>query len=309
MIEEAHERIRPYIHRTPVLTSGSINQIAGCSIFFKCENLQKVGAFKARGALNAILSLPSEMRSKGVATHSSGNHGQAVARAAQITGCKAYIVMPSNATEMKKKGVRAYGGEIIECEPTLEARLATLAEVIQKTGATEIHPYNNYAVMTGQATAARELFEEVSSLDTIMVPVGGGGLLSGTIMAAKYFAPQVEVLAAEPAGADDAYRSLKSGRIEPSQSDTIADGLVVTLGDKTFAIIRENLRDIIVVSEEEIIAAMRLVWERMKLIIEPSGAVPLAGVLKAGDTLAGKKVGVIFSGGNVDIGKVCNYFV
>lgn len=307
-IIEAHERIRPYIHHTPVMTSGSIDEIAGCQLFFKCENLQNVGAFKARGALNAVLSLSKEARRHGVATHSSGNHGQAVARAAQLTGIKAYIIMPNNASEIKKKGVRTYGGEIIECEPTLEARIATLDSIIRKTGAIEIHPYNNYDVMTGQATAAKELIEDAPPLDFIAVPVGGGGLLSGTALTAKFFSPQTIVLAGEPSGADDAYRSLHSGKIEPSQYDTIADGLMVTLGDKTFAIIRQHIKDIIVVADKEIVAAMRLVWERMKMIVEPSGVVGLAAVLKQKERFAGKKVGIIFSGGNIDLTKALKFF-
>lgn len=307
-ILEAHERVKPYIHRTPVMTSKSIDELAGCSFYFKCENLQNVGAFKARGALNAVLSLSREERANGVATHSSGNHGQAVARAAKIAGIKAYIVMPRNAADIKKRGVRAYGGEIIECEPTLEAREAALKNIIDKTGAVEIHPYNNYAVMNGQATAARELIEDAPHLDYIIVPVGGGGLLSGTVMAAKFFSPNTIVIAGEPAGADDAYRSLQSGKIEPSQADTIADGLIVTLGTKTFAIIREHIKEIVVVTDEEIIYAMRLIWERMKMVVEPSGAVPLAAALKQTEKLRGKKVGIIFSGGNVDLAKAAKFF-
>src|SRR4051812_29718560 len=269
-ILEAHERIKPFIHRTPVLTSSSIDEIAGCKIFFKCENFQNVGAFKARGAMNAALSLTPEQRSKGIATHSSGNHAQAVARAAKILSIKAYIVMPSTAPEIKKKGVRGYGGEIFECEPTLQARETTLADVIKKTGAFEIHPFNNYEVMAGQATASVELFEEVKDLDFILAPVGGGGLLSGTSLATKFFSPKTIVIAGEPAGADDAYRSLKSGKIEQSQSNTIADGLLTTLGDKIFPLIRDNVKEVITVTDPEIIAAMRLIWERLKIVIEPS---------------------------------------
>jgi threonine dehydratase len=233
-IIEAHERIKAYVHRTPVLTSESINTISGCSIFFKCENLQKVGAFKARGAMNAALKIPESDRSKGIATHSSGNHAQAIARAGKILCVPAYIVMPNNAPQIKKDGVKGYGGQIFECEPTLQARETTLADVIAKTGATEIHPFNNYHVITGQATAAKELFEEFNDLDYLLAPVGGGGLLSGTLMAAKYFSPKTKVIAGEPEGADDAYRSMQSGKIELSQSNTIADGLLTTLGDKTF---------------------------------------------------------------------------
>jgi len=308
-IIEAHERIKPYISHTPVMTSQSVNERAGCQVFFKCENFQKVGAFKSRGAMNAALSLSPEQRAKGIATHSSGNHAQAIARAAKIMGIKSYIVMPRTAPEIKKRGVRGYGGEIFECEPTLQARETTLAEVIGKTGATEIHPFNNYEVIAGQATAAKELFEEVGQLDVIMVPVGGGGLLSGTALATKYFSPGTVVIAGEPAGSDDAYRSLKSGKIEQAQSNTIADGLLTSLGDKTFPIIQENVKEIITVTDDEIIDALRLVWERMKIIIEPSCAVPLAALLKEKDKFSGKRVGIILTGGNVDLERVLNLLV
>jgi threonine dehydratase len=307
-IEQAHERIKSYVHRTPVLTSESINVIAGCSIYFKCENLQKVGAFKARGAMNAALQVPEAPRSKGIATHSSGNHAQAIARAGKILGIPAYIVMPNNAPQIKKEGVKGYGGQIFECEPTLQARETTLADVISKTGATEIHPFNNYHVITGQATASKELFEEVNDLDYLLAPVGGGGLLSGTLLAAKYFSPKTKVIAGEPEGADDAYRSMQSGKIEPSQSNTIADGLLTTLGDKTFLIIKENVDRVITVNDAEIVSAMRLVWERMKIIIEPSAAVTFAALLKDKGSFKGKKVGIIISGGNVDLEKALKLF-
>lgn len=300
-IAEAHARIKPYIHRTPVLTSTGIDEEAGCRLFFKCENFQKIGAFKARGAINALLSLSADDRSKGVATHSSGNHAQALARAAMLMGTKAYIVMPRNASEVKKKGVEGFGGEIYLCEPTLEARETTLAEVIRKTGATEIHPFNNERVIAGQATAALELFEEVSDLDFIVAPVGGGGLLSGTALSARFFSPETQVIAGEPAGADDAYRSMKSGRIETSQANSIADGLLTTVGIVTFPIIQEHVKEVITVTDGEIVKAMRLVWERMKIIIEPSAAVPLAAVQKQKEKFQGKRVGIIFSGGNVDL--------
>ena len=308
-ISDAHERIKTYISHTPVMTSQSVNDRTGCNVFFKCENFQKVGAFKARGAMNAALSLTPEQRAKGIATHSSGNHAQAIARAAKILGIKSYIVMPRTAPEIKKRGVKGYGGEIFECEPTLQAREATLAEVINKTGATEIHPFNNYDVIAGQATAAKELFEEVGHLNVIMVPVGGGGLLSGTALAAKYFSPNTIVIAGEPAGSDDAYRSLKSGKIEQAQSNTIADGLLTTLGDKTFPIIIEHVTEIITVTDEEIIDALKLVWERMKIIIEPSCAVPLAALLKEKERFAGKRVGIILSGGNVDLERVLKLMI
>ncbi len=307
-IRAAHERIVPYIHRTPVMTSASIDEMAGCSIFFKCENFQKVGAFKARGAMNAILKLSPEERRKGVATHSSGNHAQALARAAKILGVPSFIVMPRTAPEIKKRGVRAYGGEIFECEPTLAARESTLAGVIAKTGAAEIHPFNNEDVMEGQATCAKELFEEVPKLDFLLAPVGGGGLLSGTALAAKYFSPTTVVIAGEPAGSDDAYRSLHSGKIEPAQSNTIADGLLTTLGTKTFPVIRDLVKDIITVTDEEIINAMRIIWERLKIIVEPSCAVPFAAVLKDKSRFAGKRVGVILSGGNVDLERAAKLF-
>jgi threonine dehydratase len=307
-IEKAHQRIKEHIHQTPVLTSASIDEVAGCSIFFKAENFQKIGAFKARGAMNAALSLPEAARTNGICTHSSGNHAQALARAAKILGVKSYIVMPRTAPDVKKKGVRAFGGEIFECEPTLEARETTLAEVIKKTGAAEIHPFNNYDVIAGQATAAKELLEEAGKLNFIIAPVGGGGLLSGTALAAKYFSPETIVLAGEPTGADDAYRSLKSGKIEPSQSNSIADGLLTSLGDKTFPLIREHVKDIITVTDKEIIEAMRLIWERLKIIVEPSCAVPFAAVLKDKARFAGKQVGVILSGGNVDLARAFKLF-
>lgn len=304
----AHERIKSYIHHTSVMSSGSIDALAGCRVYFKCENFQKIGAFKARGAMNAVLSLSEEERAKGVATHSSGNHAQALARAAKIMGIRAYIVMPRTAPEIKKKGVRAFGGEITECEPTLEARESTLAEVIKRTGATEIHPFNNYDVIAGQATAAIELLDTAGELDFMLAPVGGGGLLSGTLLAAKYFSPRTKVIAGEPAGADDTFRSLKSGKIEPSQADTVADGLLTSLGDKTFPLIKEMVSEVITVNDHEIISAMRLIWERMKIIVEPSCAVPFAAVLKEKEKFAGKNVGIILSGGNVDLERAFKLF-
>lgn len=307
-ISEAHERIQPYIERTPVLTSASLNELAGCQLYFKCENFQKVGAFKARGATNAALKLSKEERAKGLATHSSGNHAQAIARAGKMLGVKSYIVMPRTAPEIKKRGVRGYGGEIFECEPTLQAREETLAKVIAKTGASEIHPFNNYDVVEGQATCAKELFEQAGGLDIVVAPVGGGGLLSGTALAAKFFSPTTVVMAGEPAGSDDAYRSMQSGKIEPAQSNTIADGLLTTLGDKTFPIIYENVKEVITVTDEEIIAAMRLIWERLKIIVETSCAVPFAAVLKEKEKFKGKRVGIILTGGNVDLEKVGTWF-
>jgi threonine dehydratase len=307
-IEQAHKRIAAYIHRTPVMTSSSLNTTAGCQLFFKCENFQKVGAFKARGAMNAALLIPLEKRTKGVATHSSGNHAQAVARAAQIIGMKAFIVMPHNSSEIKKKGVISYGGEIFACEPNQQAREAMLKDVIKKTGATEIHPFNNFAVMTGQATVAKELLEDINSLDFIVAPVGGGGLLSGSALTAKFYSPTTKVVGAEPEGADDAFRSMQSGKIEPSGMNSIADGLLTSLGDKTFSIIQKEVEEIITTSDKEIISAMRLVWERLKIIIEPSAAVTLAVVLKQKEKFSGKRVGIILSGGNIDLEKAGKLF-
>jgi len=304
-INEAHDRIKKYIHNTPVLTSRSINEITGCEIFFKCENLQKVGAFKFRGASNAVLSLTKEELAKGVATHSSGNHAAALALAARNVGAKAYIVMPTSAPQIKKDAVTGYGAEIIFCEPTLEARETTLNKVVEKTGATFIHPYNNYTIIAGQATAAKELIEEVGEFDIVMAPVGGGGLLSGTALSTNYILPNAKVIAGEPKGADDAFRSLRDGKIYPSVNPrTIADGLLTSLGERTFGIIQKYVDEIITVEEESIISAMRMVWERMKIIIEPSSAVPLAAVMENKDKFRGKKIGMIFSGGNVDMDKL-----
>lgn len=307
-IEAAHARIKVYINRTPVLTSEAIDNLVGGSIFFKCENLQKIGAFKARGAMNAVLTLSPEARAKGVATHSSGNHAQAIARSAKIMGIKSYIVMPHTAPEIKKQGVLSFGGEIFECEPTLESRETRLQEVVNNTGASVIHPFNNYEVITGQATAAKELLEDIPLLDVIIPPVGGGGLLSGTALTAKYFSPSTLVYAGEPEGADDAYRSLKSGSIQPSQSNSIADGLLTTLGDKTFPIVRDHVKEVITVSDPEITNAMRILWDHLKVIVEPSGAVPFAAILKAKEKFNGKRVGVIISGGNVDLTRAAKLF-
>ncbi len=308
-VSAAHERIKKYIHHTPVMTSASIDEIAGCKVFFKCENFQKVGAFKSRGAMNAALKLSKDQLSKGLATHSSGNHAQALARAAMILGVKSYIVMPRTAPEIKKRGVRGYGGEIFECDPTLEARETTLAEVVKKTGATEIHPFNNFDVIEGQATCAKEFFEETPPLDFILTPVGGGGLLSGTALATKFFSPKTIVIAGEPELANDAYRSMQSGKIEPAlPPNSIADGLLTSLGNKTFPIIHDGVQKVITVSEDEIIAAMKLIWERLKIIVETSCAVPFAAVLKEKEKFKNKNVGIILSGGNVDLNKVGKWF-
>ena len=301
-IEEAQRRIQPYINKTPVMSSSSLNAATGSDLYFKCENFQKVGAFKARGALNAILSLTNKDRNKGVATHSSGNHAQAVAYAAGLLGIPAYIVMPKNAPEVKKKAVKDYGGKIVECLPTLEARESTLREVINDTGAIAIHPYDDEVIITGQATAAKELFSQVANLDVVVTPVGGGGLLSGTILAAKYFSPATKVYAGEPEGANDAWKSLQEGKIIPSVApNTIADGLLTSLGILNFEIIRPGVEDILTVSDKLILEAMRWLWERMKLVVEPSGAVPLAAVLKQPEIFQGKKTGIILSGGNVGL--------
>ncbi len=304
-IQDAAIRIAPYVHTTPVLSSQNLNQMFGVELYFKCENFQKVGAFKARGAMNAIFSMEADKISKGVATHSSGNHAQAVALGAQQKGVPAYIVMPSNAPAVKRAAVLGYGAEVISCEPTLEARESTLQRVVDETGAQFIHPYNDWRVIAGQATAAIELLAEISGLDAIFTPVGGGGLLSGTALTAHYSAPEVEVFAGEPLGADDAARSFQEGKLIPSQNpNTIADGLLTSLGDKTFAVIQRHVKNIFTVEEEEIVAAMRLIWERMKIIVEPSCAVPFAAVIQQKEKFAGKKVGIILSGGNVDLGKL-----
>jgi len=305
IIEEAAKRIAPFVHRTPVLTSSSINAMLGAEIFFKCENFQKIGAFKYRGATNAVLLLSADEKKNGVATHSSGNHAQALALAAKINKLKAYIVMPENSSAVKINAVKGYGAEVILCAPNQPARENTLADIINKTGATLIHPYNNYSIIAGQATAAKELIEEIKNFDIIIAPVGGGGLLSGTALSTHYFSPQSIVIAGEPANADDAYRSLQKGEMLPSNPpNTIADGLLTSLGDKTFEIIRKHVKEIVTVTEEEIIAAMRLVWERMKIIIEPSSAVPLAAAIKSKERFKDKRIGIIISGGNVDLNKL-----
>jgi len=302
---EAAERISKYVCKTPILTCETINKITKANIFFKCENFQKVGAFKFRGATNAILSLSQKDRNKGVATHSSGNHAQAVALAALLSHVKAYIVMPNNAPNVKRAAVQGYGAEIFDCLPTLESREEILENVMRDTGAVMVHPYDDYKIIAGQATAAKELIEDCIELNYILTPVGGGGLLSGTALAAKYLTPQTKVIAGEPEGADDAYRSLKSGKIIPSVNpDTVADGLLTSLGERNFEIIKKYVNDIITVSDQEILNAMKLVWERMKIIIEPSAAVPLAAVIKNPERFSGSSIGIILSGGNVDFSAV-----
>ncbi|MDN4166749.1 threonine/serine dehydratase [Cytophagales bacterium LB-30] len=304
-IQAAAQRIAPLIHHTPVLHSESIDAIAGCTVYFKCENFQKIGAFKMRGASNAILSLSAEERAQGVATHSSGNHAQAVARAAKVLGIPAYIVMPETAPKVKIEAVKGYGAEVILCPPKLKDREAYLAEVVSRTGAQVIHPYDDERIIAGQGTAALELLEEQPDLQIILTPVGGGGLLSGTAIAAKSLKPGIQVIAGEPLGADDAYRSFHSGKKEINTStNTLADGLLTNLGDRNLEIILQYVDDIIRVSDEEIVQAMRLIWERMKIIIEPSCAVPFAAVLQQKERVAGKKIGIILSGGNVDLAKL-----
>ena len=299
------EAIRPLIHRTPVLTCETLNRMSGASLFFKCENFQKIGAFKMRGAASAALRLTEEQRRRGIATHSSGNHAQAVARAAQVLGIPAYIVMPENAPEIKKKATEGYGARIIFCAPTQAAREEALERVVADTGAWFIHPYNDYNVIAGQATSALELIEDTPGLDALIAPVGGGGLMSGTALSTRYFAAGARVYGAEPERVNDAWRSFHSGHIETNAStDTIADGLRTNLGEKTFAILREHLEEIYTVSEEGILEAMHLIWERMKIIIEPSCAVPFAAVLAHPEVFRGKRIGIILTGGNVDFKEV-----
>ena len=304
-IKAAAERIKPYIHRTPVLTNESLNQKVGSQVFMKCENLQKVGAFKFRGASNAVWSLTDEEAERGVVTHSSGNHAQALALAARMRGIPAYIVMPNNAPQVKKDAVAGYGGRITFCEPTLEARETTMDRIRLDTGATVVHPYNNEQVIAGQGTAALELLEDVPDLDVIIAPVGGGGLLSGTSIAAAGIKKGIRVIAAEPELADDAFRSMQAGNIILSVNPkTIADGLLTSLGTLTFPVIQERVEQIVTVSEAGIIDSMKFIWERAKIIIEPSAATVIAVLCEKKIDLAGLKVGVILSGGNVDLNKL-----
>jgi len=310
-IKSAARLIDGFIHRTPVLKSTCINEILGAEIWFKCENFQKAGAFKFRGASFNILSLTKEEMKRGVCTHSSGNHAQALALAAKKRGVKAFIVMPENSSSVKIAAVKAYGGKITFCKPNLEAREQTLKKIKTETGAKEIHPYNDFKTITGQATAAMELIQEIPDLDVMMAPVGGGGLLSGTALVTKYLSPGTKILAGEPKNADDAYRSFYAKKFIPSVNpDTLADGLLTSLGSLTFPIIMENVDQIITASEKSIIKAMHLIWERMKIIVEPSSAVPLAALIEIiennGDELdfKGKKIGIILSGGNLDLNKL-----
>jgi len=304
-VRSAARRIGPYVHRTPVLTCSTLDRMVGAEVYFKCENLQKVGAFKFRGACNAASCLSDEEAMRGLGTHSTGNHAAAVALAARMRGTRAFLVMPRDASRCKVAAVEEYGGNIISCEPTLASRTVVMDRVLEETGATFIHPSNDPYIIAGQGTATLELLEEVPGLDVVLAPVGGGGLLSGTALAAAGLSPQTRVLGAEPEGADDAYRSLQEGRIVPSVNpQTVADGLLTSLGDNTFPIIREHVEQIVTVSEEAIIAGMRHVWERMKIIIEASAAVPVGALLEGKIDLSGLRVGVILSGGNVDLDKL-----
>lgn len=304
-IRQAHQRIGQHILNTPILTSHSIDDMTGANISFKCENFQKVGAFKMRGATNAIFSYRPEERVAGFATHSSGNHAQAVALAARLADSKAYVVMPNNAPKVKISAVKGYGAEVVFCEPNEKAREDTCNEVIEKTSAKFVHPFDDPDIIAGQATAAKEFIEEGMDVDIMMTPVGGGGLAAGTALAVNYLTPTTKVILAEPEEVNDAYQSFKTGKLVPATNKpTIADGLKTSLGHLNFEIIQTHVNDILTVSESEIVDAMRLVWERMKIIIEPSCAVPLAAVLKNKTMFAGKKIGIILTGGNVDLGNL-----
>jgi len=307
-IQAAHSRIERFVHRTPVMTSVQLNRIFGCELFFKCENFQKVGAFKFRGAANAVLSLSDEEKKRGVITHSSGNHAAALALAASMNGIKATIVMPETAPEVKKKAVAGYGAEITFCKPTLQAREETTSMIIEKTGANLVHPYDNFNVICGQGTAAVELLQERPDLEIIVAPVGGGGLLSGTATAARGLSPGIKIYGAEPLNADDARRSFIAGRIFPSLSpQTICDGLLTSLSNMTFAVIKGSVDDIFTAKEESIAECMLLVWERMKIIIEPSSATVLAIIKENPALFSGKRTGLIISGGNVDFRRLPFY--
>ena len=301
-VREAHARIREKIVRTPVMTSTTLDKLTGCQVFLKCENFQRVGAFKFRGALNTVSQLPSAERERGVITHSSGNHAQALALAASMEGVKATIVMPKNSPRVKVNATRDYGAEIVFCENSSEARVQVAKDLIEKHNYTLVHPYDDERIIAGAGTCALELIEDVESVDYMFVPVGGGGLISGTSIATKGLCPKARMIGVEPEKADDAYRSFKAGKIFPSvYPNTIADGLRTQLSELTFRVIQENVDDIILVSEKEIIDAMRFLWERMKMVVEPSGAVSLAGVLKMKDELTDLRIGIILSGGNIDL--------
>jgi threonine dehydratase len=301
----AHERIKPHIHRTAILTSRVINELSGAELFFKCENFQKAGAFKARGASNAVFGLNDAQTATGVATHSSGNHGTCLSYAAGRRGIPCTVVMPRTAPQAKKDAVRGYGGKVVECEPSTSSREAVFAEVVAETGAEFVHPYNDPRVIAGQATCAKELVEQVDHLDAVIAPIGGGGMVSGTCLTLSNLAPKIKIYAAEPEQADDAYRSFKAGHIIADDApDTVADGLKVPLKDLTWHFVSKHVTDIFTASEQEIVDAMKLIWKRMKIIMEPSSAVPLATILKNRDVFAGRRVGMIITGGNVDLDKL-----
>jgi len=304
-IQSAHSRIKPFIHQTPVMSSQQLNNLFNCELFFKCENFQKVGAFKFRGATNAVLSLTSEEKSRGVVTHSSGNHAAALALAARMNGVKANIVMPDNAPIVKKNAVAGYGAEITFCKPTLQAREETTRIIMEKTGATLVHPYDNFNVICGQGTAALELLKEKSDLGMVIAPIGGGGLMSGTSTCVKGINKGIQVIGAEPLNANDAYLSFTTGKLTSSVNPlTVADGLLTSLSELTFSVIRKNVDKIFTAKEDSIIECMLLVWERMKIIIEPSSATVLAIIKENPDVFRGKKIGLIISGGNVDFRKL-----
>lgn len=298
-----HQKIKPHVHQTPVLTCSTFNQLLNSQLFFKCENFQKIGAFKYRGATNAILTLTENTTLKGVTTHSSGNHAQAVAMAASKHQIKAKIVMPETAPKVKIAAVKGYGAEVILCPPTLVDRENYMSKIVEESGYTPIHPFNDYNIIGGQSTVAQELLKEVPQLDYILAPVGGGGLLSGTALAAHYFSPSTQVIGCEPEGANDAFLSFQQNEITPIDCPkSIADGLLTTIGQRNFPIVKEHVSSIQTVNDEEIVAAMRMIWERMKIVIEPSAAVSFAVALKIKPQLAGKEVGILISGGNVDLG-------
>ncbi len=301
----AHTRIKPHIHRTPVLTSSFVNSLVGAELFFKCENFQKAGAFKARGASNAVFGLSDEQAARGVATHSSGNHGTCLSYAAGRRGIPCTVVMPRTAPQAKKDAVRGYGGRVVECEPSTSSREAVFADVVAESGAEFVHPYNDPRVIAGQATCSRELIEQVDGLDAVVAPIGGGGMVSGTCLTLSNLAPNVRIYAAEPEQADDACRSFKAGHIIADDApNTVADGLKVPLKELTWHFVRNHVTDILTASEEEIVDAMKLIWKRMKIVMEPSSAVPLATILKNKHVFAGKRVGIIITGGNVDLDKL-----
>ena len=304
-VQAAHRRIADWIHRTPVLTSATLDRMSGAELFFKCENFQKAGAFKARGATNAVFSLDEAAAARGVATHSSGNHALSLSRAAACRGIPCTVVMPRTAPKAKMDAVRGYGGEIVTCEPSLEARERTLESIVSRSGASFVHPYNDARVIAGQGTCARELLEQAGGLDAVIAPIGGGGMISGTSLTCAALAPETRVFAAEPEQADDAWRSLRAGRIiEDDAPDTVADGLRVSLRPLTWHFVHRHVADILLASETDIVDAMRLIWQRMKIVVEPSSAVAVAAILNNPSVFAGRRVGVVLTGGNVDLDKL-----